>query len=89
MSGSLQPLFEEIDRVKVERDLRSKIVPKIGEHFAATRSAIFFFDTMSVLNPNLQQILKVALSMERNPIARYLFEHHAPVNEALVTSPKV
>jgi DNA-binding CsgD family transcriptional regulator len=89
MSGSLQPLFEEIDRVNDERDLRSQIVPKIGEHFATTRSAIFFFDKISALNPNLQQILKVALSIDLNPIARYLVEHHAPVHEGLVTSPKV
>jgi DNA-binding CsgD family transcriptional regulator len=88
MSGSLQPLFEEIDRVKEERDLRSQIVPRISEHFATTRSGIFFFDTISTLNPNIQKILKVALSIEHNPVARYLVEHHAPVHEELVTSPK-
>jgi DNA-binding CsgD family transcriptional regulator len=89
MTSSLQPLFTEIDRLKDERELRSQIVPKIGEHFATTRSAIFFFDRLSTLNPNLQNILKIALSVDRNPVARYLVEHHAPVHEGLVTSPKV
>jgi DNA-binding CsgD family transcriptional regulator len=89
MSGCLQPLFKAIDRAKCEQDLKSQIVPKIGEHFATTRSAIFFFDPISALNPNLQQILNVALSIEHNPIARYVTEHHAPVHEELVTSPKV
>jgi DNA-binding CsgD family transcriptional regulator len=88
MSGSLQSLFEEIDRLKDERDLRSQVIPQVGEHFAATRAGIFFFDKLSDLSPNLQKILKVALSIEHNPVARYLVEHHAPVHEGLVTSPK-
>jgi DNA-binding CsgD family transcriptional regulator len=89
MVGSLQPLFAAIDRVKNERDLRSDVIPKVGEHFAANRSGIFFFDQLSQINPNLRKILKVALSIELNPVARYLTERHAPVHEGLVTSPKV
>jgi DNA-binding CsgD family transcriptional regulator len=88
MTNSLQALFASIDRVKDEGDLRSKIVPKVGEHFAARRSGIFFFDQFSQLDPNLQKLFTVALSLDRNPIARYLFEHHAPVHEELVTTPK-
>ncbi len=89
MTSFLPVLFQEIDLVKTEADLRSQIVPQIREHFVTTKAGIFFFDNMAALNPNLQQILKVALSIDRNPIARYLVEHHAPVHEALVTSPKV
>jgi DNA-binding CsgD family transcriptional regulator len=89
MTSSLQVLFEDIDGVKDRRYLRSQVVPKVGEHFAATRAGIFFFDELSDLNPNLQKILNVALSVKHNPVARYLFEHHAPVHEELVTSPKV
>ena len=89
MTSFLPLLFQEIDLVKNERDLHLQILPKISEHFATTRSAIFFFDKLSTLNPNLQNILKLALSIDRNPIARYLVEHHAPVHEGLVTSPKV
>jgi hypothetical protein len=89
MTTSLQPLFAAIDRVKDERNLRSDIIPKVDEHFAATRSGIFFFDQLSQLDPNLQKILQVALSIKHNPVARYLTELHAPVHEELVTSPKV
>jgi DNA-binding CsgD family transcriptional regulator len=88
MTNSLQALFASIDSVKDEGDLRSQIVPKVGEHFAAMRSGIFFFDQFSQLDPNLQKLFKVALSLDRNPIARYLFEHHAPVHEGLVITPK-
>jgi hypothetical protein len=52
------------------------------------RSGIFFFDQFSQLDPNLQKLFTVALSLDRNPIARYLFEHHAPVHEGLVITPK-
>jgi DNA-binding CsgD family transcriptional regulator len=89
MTSFLPLLFKEIDLVKNEPDLRSQVVPKIGAHFAVKRAGIFFFDELSELNPNLQKLLKVALSIDLNPIARYLVEHHAPVHEELVTSPKV
>jgi hypothetical protein len=95
MTSSLQLLFEQIDRLKNERDLRSQVLPKVSEHFATTRAGIFFFDELCTFNPNLQKILKVALSIrqrrcyanEHNPIARYL-DHYAPIHEELVTSPK-
>lgn len=89
MLGSLQPLFTAINQIESEQDLKTDVIPKVGEHFAATRSGIFFFDQLSQLDPNLQKILKVALSIELNPVVRYLTEHHAPVHEELVTSPKV
>jgi DNA-binding CsgD family transcriptional regulator len=89
MVTSLQPLFAEIDRLKDETYLHSQLVPKLGEYFAAKRSGIFFFDQMPLLDPKLQQIFKLALSIEHNPLVRYLTERHAPVHEELVTSPKV
>jgi DNA-binding CsgD family transcriptional regulator len=87
MTISLQLLFEEINQIKDEPDLQTNLAPKIGEYFAAKRSGIFFFDQV-IANRNLQKVLKVALSVEHNPIARYLTERHTPVHEGLVTSPK-
>jgi DNA-binding CsgD family transcriptional regulator len=89
MVDSLQPLFAEIDRLENETHLHSQLAPKLGEYFAAQRSGIFFFDQMPLIDPNLQQIFKLALSIEHNPVVRYLTERHAPVHEELVTSPKV
>jgi DNA-binding CsgD family transcriptional regulator len=89
MTTPLQVLFAAINRVEDERDLRSQVVPQIGEYFAAKRSGIFFFDRLPAENSPLQKTLAVALSIERNPVVRYLVERHAPVHEALVTSPKV
>lgn len=48
----------------------------------------FFFRPTSFADRNLQKVLNIALSIEHNPVARYLAEHHSPVHEGLVTSPK-
>ncbi len=87
MTTSLQLLFTAIHQVENEQSLRSHIAPKIGEYFAAQRSGIFFFDQLLV-DRKFEKILKVALSIEHNPVARYVSERHAPVHEGLVTSPK-
>ena len=84
---NLQLLFKEIDRVKNESELRSHLAPQIGEYFTATRSGIFFFDRL-VDNPKFKNVLNIALSIEHNPVARYLAERHTPVHEEMVTSPK-
>lgn len=83
----LQRLFKDINQIKDEQDLRSHLAPKIGKYLAAKRSQIFFFDQI-LADQNLLKILKVALSVEHNPIARYLTERHTPVHEGLLTSPK-
>lgn len=92
MKSQLQSLLQAINQAKNEDELRSQVSPKIGEHFAATRSGIFFFDRILTaennLNPAFKKAIETALSTERNPIARYLAEQHAPVHESLVTSPK-
>ncbi|MGD1899809.1 MAG: LuxR C-terminal-related transcriptional regulator [Phormidesmis sp.] len=92
MKSQLQSLFQAINQATEEDELRSHVAPKIGEHFAATRSGIFFFDRLLTaernLNPALKKALEAVLSTERNPITRYLAEQHAPVHESLVISPK-
>jgi DNA-binding CsgD family transcriptional regulator len=88
MPNSLKLLFEDIDQARSESDLRSQVVPKIRAYFAAKRCGIFFFDQLPVTDRNAKKILDLALSIEHNPVARYLVERHAPVHEALVTSPK-
>jgi DNA-binding CsgD family transcriptional regulator len=87
MSISLQLLFEEIHQAKDEDGLRSHLAPKIGEYFTAKRSGIFFFDQL-LAERTLQNILNIALSLEQNPVARYIAERHTPVHEGLVTTPK-
>ena len=87
MAISLKPLFEEIYQAKDEDNLRSHLVPKIREYFAAKRSGIFFFDQL-LADPRFQPILNLALTLENNPVARYIAERHTPAHEGLVTTPK-
>ncbi|WP_271254728.1 LuxR C-terminal-related transcriptional regulator [Pseudanabaena sp. Chao 1811] len=89
MTSPLKLIFEAINQSQDRHNLRSQVAPKIGEYFAATRSAIFFFDQLHLGNRDFQKILNVALSVEHNPIARYLVERHSPVHEGLVLTPKV
>jgi DNA-binding CsgD family transcriptional regulator len=97
MNGSLQLLLTTIDRVQNESDLRSQLLPQLGEHFSATRRGIFYLDTIEqtlrerlpLIDSQIETMLQVALSIDRNPIARYLVERHAPVHEGVVTTPKV
>ncbi|MUL35321.1 LuxR C-terminal-related transcriptional regulator [Gloeocapsopsis dulcis] len=89
MTSSLQLLFTAINQAKDEQDLRSQVVLKIGEYFAAKRWGIFFFDQLPLADRNFQKTLQIGLSIKHNPVVRYLVERHAPVHEALVVSPKV
>lgn len=87
MTIALQLLFDEIHQAKNEDDLRSRLAPKLGEYFAAKRSAVFFFHQLFA-ERRFQTVLNIALSVERNPVARYVAERHAPIHEELVTTPK-
>ncbi|MEM7772246.1 MAG: LuxR C-terminal-related transcriptional regulator [Cyanobacteria bacterium P01_A01_bin.37] len=89
MFSALQVLFDTLNHVKDEDELRSQFVPKIGEHFDAKRWGIFFFDQHPMADRNRQKTLQKALSTQHNPVVRYLVERHAPVHEGLVVSPKV
>jgi DNA-binding CsgD family transcriptional regulator len=84
----LQILFQSIVQAKTEQDLRSLIIEKVGPHFSATRCNIFLSIDLIRADPRFRKALEFGLSIENNPVLRYLLEHHAPVHEALVTSPK-
>jgi DNA-binding CsgD family transcriptional regulator len=89
MASPLQFLFEAINQAQNEQDLRSLVLPKIGEYFVVKRWGIFFLDQFPLKDSKLQKTLQIGLSIEHNPVVRYLVEHHAPVHEAMVVSPKV
>ncbi|MEH2250553.1 LuxR C-terminal-related transcriptional regulator [Nostoc sp.] len=85
---ALQTLFHAIAQAKDEQTLRSHISAEMSEYFSATRSGLFFFAQISLIDSKIQKALQMALSPQHNPVARYLLEHHAPVHEALVVEPK-
>ncbi|MBE9060764.1 LuxR C-terminal-related transcriptional regulator [cf. Phormidesmis sp. LEGE 11477] len=85
---SLQPLFEAIEKIDDEAQMRSQLAPQLEAYFEAKRSGIFFFDQEKTINPKIRQVLDIVLSTERNPLARYIAERHTPVHEEMVTTPK-
>ncbi|MBE9005371.1 LuxR family transcriptional regulator [Fortiea sp. LEGE XX443] len=85
---ALIALFRAIAQAKDEQTLRSHISTDMSQYFSATRCGLFFFDQIPLIDIKLQKALKIALSPQHNPVARYLLERHAPVHEALVTEPK-
>jgi DNA-binding CsgD family transcriptional regulator len=89
MRNSLQLLFAAINQAQDEQELRSRVVPKFTEYFATKKSGVFFFDQLPFMDRKLKRTLQAALSIEHNPVVRYLVERHAPVHEGLVTSPHV
>lgn len=84
----LQDFFQAIAQSKNEQELRSQIATEMREYFAATRGGLFFFDQLPLADSKLQKALEIALSTQHNPVLHYLVEHHAPVHEALLVTPK-
>ena len=84
----LQDFFQAIAQSKNEQELRSQIATEMREYFVATRGGLFFFDQLPLADSKLQKALEIALSTQHNPVLHYLVEHHAPIHEALLVSPK-
>jgi DNA-binding CsgD family transcriptional regulator len=86
--ANLPALFVAIAQAKNEQELRSQLLVEFGEYFAAKRCGLFFYDQLPIVDSKLQQAFQLAISIEHNPVLRYLVERHTPVHEALVVSPK-
>lgn len=89
MANSLQSLFRAIAQARDEHELRLHVMVRVSEYFCAQRWGLFFFDRLPLAQPKLEGILKLAASVEHNPVLRYLVEYHAPVHEELLLPPGV
>lgn len=85
MPTYLQLIFEEIAQTRDEQELREQVMVQLGDYFQAKRRGLFFFD--SIPNKQIPDIFQLALSLEHNPVLRYVVEHHAPVHEEVVLKP--
>lgn len=89
MANSLQCLFQAIAQVQDERELRQSVMVKVGEYFTATRWGLSFLDEFPALDANTPGTIRLALSLDYNPVLRYLVERHAPVHEEVILPPGV
>lgn len=89
MANSLQSLFQAIAQSRDEQELRQHVTERVREYFAAQRCGIFFFEQLLSAEKKLSDIAQRALSLEHNPLLRYVVERHAAVHDELVLPPGV
>ncbi len=89
METSLQSLFQAIAQAQAESELRQSVMAQVGEYFSATRWGLCFLDEFPTIDANTPSLIRLALSLDHNPVLRYLVEHHAPVHEEVILSPGV
>ena len=81
--NSLANIFQAIALAANEQDPSQKVVPQIGEYFAAKRCRLFLLDRFP---HNASKLFQKALSPEYNPVLGYLVKHHAPIHEDAIVS---
>ncbi|NES98559.1 MAG: LuxR family transcriptional regulator [Desertifilum sp. SIO1I2] len=84
METLLQPLFQAIAQTQDEAELRGAMMAKLGEYFAATRWGLSFLDQLPTVDENSPLMMKLALSLDYNPVLRYLVQRHAAVHEEMI-----
>jgi DNA-binding CsgD family transcriptional regulator len=84
MEIPLQPLFQAIATAQDEAELRGAMMAKLGEYFAATRWGLSFLDQLPTVDENSPLMLKLALSLDYNPVLRYLVQRHSTVHEEMI-----
>ncbi|NJL60822.1 MAG: LuxR family transcriptional regulator [Methylacidiphilales bacterium] len=98
MTSSLQSLFQEIAKSRNQEELRSllsgssgtsHVIPHISEYFAAKRCNLFFHQQLPSEETAKSSLLRKALSLDYNPVLRYLVERHTAVHDEIVLPPGV
>ncbi len=89
MANSLQSLFQAIAQSRDEQELRQHASERVREYFAAQRCSLFFFEQLLSAEKKLSDIAQRALSLDHNPLLRYVVERHAAVHDELILPPGV
>ncbi|MEO1400653.1 MAG: LuxR C-terminal-related transcriptional regulator [Cyanobacteria bacterium J06635_1] len=89
METSLQALLQAIARAQDETELREPVATKMGEYFVAKRQKLWLLDQMPAIDKNTPAMIKRALSLDHNPVLRYLVQRHAVVHDEVVLPPGV
>jgi len=85
----LQPLFQAIAQAQDETELRGAMMATLGVYFAANRWGLMFLDQLPTVNESTPKMLKLALSLDHNPVLRYLIQRHTAVHEEIILPPGV
>lgn len=86
---SLQSLFGAIAQTQSESDLKQSLMAALGEYFAARRWMLSFSNELPTIDQNTPRLMRLALSLDYNPVLRYLVKRHAAVHDEVVLPPGV
>ena len=81
IKAPLQDLFHLIAQAQTEADLRQSFMDAVGQYFEAKRWQLYFLSQLPAVDDNTPTLLKRALSLESNPVLRYLVQNHAAVHD--------
>ena len=85
----LQPLFQAIAQAQDEQELKQPVMAKVGEYFAAQRWGLNFLDQFPAIDEKTPRMMRLALSLDYNPVLRYLVQRHAAVHDEAILPPGV
>ncbi|MEM1254502.1 MAG: LuxR C-terminal-related transcriptional regulator [Cyanobacteria bacterium P01_H01_bin.21] len=85
----LQSLFQIISQIQTIEELRQVFMADVGQYFAAKRWGVYFLDQLPSVDDSTPLMLKKALSLDHNPVLRYLVQNHAAVHDEVILPPGV
>ncbi|WP_414569551.1 LuxR C-terminal-related transcriptional regulator [Nostoc sp. CCY 9925] len=98
MANSLHTLFQALAASRDRRELRSRFMDGVGEHFGVQRWGIYLLDELRTHYiavdvhgmPNIDTFVELYEKVGRavDPIMQYVVEHHAPAHEQMVLPPE-
>ncbi|ESA37016.1 response regulator containing a -like receiver domain protein and an hth dna-binding domain protein [Leptolyngbya sp. Heron Island J] len=89
IKASLQSLFQTIAQTQTKAELHQAFMMEVGQYFAAKRRSLYFLDQLPSINDSSPLMLKKALSLDHNPVLRYLVQKHAAVHDEVILPPGV
>ena len=85
----LQHLFKAISQAQNEAELRCSIMTEVGHYFAASRWGLHFRDHVAAVDQGASDIMRLALSLDYNPVLRYVIQRHTAVHDEVILPPGV
>ena len=84
---SLQPLFTAIAQAQTEADLRQSVMEELAQFFGATCWGLMLLEDLPKIEDDTPGLLKLAISLDYNPVLRYLVQRHSAVHDEMVLPP--
>jgi len=89
IKSPLQPMFDAIAQAPTRSALRELVVETCQAYFAANRCSLLFLEDLPKISKEQPVLMQRALSLEHNPVLRYLVERHAAVHDEVLLPPGI